>query len=115
MSEQTQTPADGGGMTVHDVLAAKVYLPRFMQKCASRGVVPQTEVEAQGLLDVAQNIRLLEIKQAAAAPQQHEPTQIEKAAAASHALLGETAPVDVNPYLQDPDVIAAFEAGGLPA
>jgi len=113
MSEQAQTPAAEGGMTVHDVLSAKVYLPRFLQKCASRGVVPTTQEEAKGLLDVAQNVRLYEMKAAAAGKPQGEPSFIEKAAAASHALLGEDAFIDPTPFLRDPDVVAAFEAGGI--
>ena len=115
MPELTQAPADGG-MTVHDVLAAKVYLPRFLEKCASRGISPKTPEEAQALLDVAQNIRLFEMKQASTGqPAQGEASQFVKAAAASQALLGSDAPVDTTPFLRDPDVVAAFEAGGIHA
>ena len=102
-------------MTVHDVLAAKVYLPEFIKACAARGVKPQTQDEVGGLLNIAQNIRLFEVKQAEAGRgPQHEPSQIEKAASASAQLLngGQT---PVGTYLQDPEVTAAFEAGGLPS
>ena len=114
MSEQTQIPADNE-MTVHDVLASKVYLPQFMAKCASRGIQPKTQEEARGLLNVAQNIRLYEMKQASAGKPVGEPSQIEKAAAASQALLGNDASLDPSTFLADPDVVAAFEAGGIPA
>ena len=110
MSQETQTPP----MTVHDVLASRIYLPAFLEKCSSRGVVPKNEDEVGALLTVAQNIRLFEVKQAAAGVPAGVPSQIEKAAAASTAMLG-VPEADPSPFLQDPAVIAAFEVGGVPA
>lgn len=108
---QAQAP----GLTVHDVLAAKVYLPEFIKACSARGVVPESQAEVEGLLNIAQNVRLMEIKQAEAGVlPQREPSMIEKAASASSAMLGGSG-VRPDAYLQDPDVAAAFEAGGLPA
>ena len=54
MSNQAQE------LTVGDVLFQKVYAPAFLLKCAEFGIVPQSEEELSGLLEIAAGIRIKE-------------------------------------------------------
>jgi hypothetical protein len=115
MSAQEQTAAAPQAPTVHDVLSCKVYLPEFIKACAARGIEPQNEEQLDALLNIAQAVRVQEMKTASAQTGQSEVDPLIKAAAAAQQLAGIEQDTGVAAYLQDPDVSAALEAGGLSA
>lgn len=114
MGTATQAaPASAPQVTVHDVMAGKVYLPEFIKQCRALGIEPANDQQLGSLLEIAQTVRVHQMK--AAAEGQSEPDQFEKAANAARALMAQEGLQDFSAYLNDPEIQAAFTAGGIPA